>query len=297
MDSVDSFLDQVIAGFEASFPRQVRSYYLLGSYAEGSAVPLLSDIDLFIIFKSRCAGSLAEAAQQLAQTWAARSPVRLDVTIRGEAELDRLHSVLQHSLKSGSRVLHGEDLRPRLPEIPLQAFRWAVWDGALHFVLNILRGVERWDLPLDYPQPEGAFFGYDRIRVPEWYPAEFQQGTKELVATVSRLCSALLADQAEVQAAGKSEAFRLYSDRIVGEWAPFVDDIFNECKLRWHYRVPTDEDDRRRLRALCARTLEFENFALERCQGYFSGLAKAGSASQQAEAAARLRRLATRESE
>jgi hypothetical protein len=248
-------------------------------------------MDLLIIFRGSHTGAQAEAAQEMAQRCAARSPVRLDVTLRGEDELNRLHSVLQHSLKSGSRLLHGEDLRPALPEVSLQPFLLAVWDGALHFVLSILRGVNRSDLPLHYPEPNGEFFGYDRIRVPEWYLPEFQQGTKELVATVSRLCSALLAERAGVQAAGKTEAFRLYAEQIDDEWAPLVQAIFEECKLRWHYRVPTDAAGRGRLRALCQRTLEFENHALEQCRRTFAELAEAGSPAEQAEARVRLGRL------
>jgi hypothetical protein len=291
LNPIDSFLAEVVAAFEDAFPGLMRSYYLLGSYAEGSAVPLLSDIDLLIIFKGSNAGTQAEAATQVAQRCAARSPVRLDVMIRGEGELSRLHSVLQRSLKSGSRLLHGEDLRPALPEIPLQSFRWAVWDGALHFALSILRGVSRSDLPLRYPEADGEFFGYDRIRVPEWYPPEFQQGTKELVATVSRLCSALLADQVQMQAAGKTEAFRLYTEHIGDEWTPLVHAIFEECKLRWQYRVPPDPAGRDHLRVLCQRTLEFETHALEQCRRYFAELAQAGSPAEQAEARIRLRRL------
>jgi hypothetical protein len=166
-----------------------------------------------------------------------------------------------------------------------------VWDGALHFVLSILRSVNRSDLPLRYPEADGEFFGYDHIRVAEWYPPDFQQGTKELVATVSRLCSALLADRVEMQAAGKTEAFRLYAEHIGDEWTPLVKAIFEACKLRWHYRVPTDAAGRRRLRALCQRTLEFENHALEQCRRTFAELAQAASPAEQAEARIRLRRL------
>jgi hypothetical protein len=115
MSPINSFLAELIAAFGAAFPGQVRSYYLLGSYAEGSAVPLLSNIDLLIVFKGSHTGAQADAAQEVVQRCAARSPVRLDAMLRGEDELNSLHSVLQRSLKSGSRLLHGEDLRPALP--------------------------------------------------------------------------------------------------------------------------------------------------------------------------------------
>jgi predicted nucleotidyltransferase len=295
LTAVEPFLNELVAGFEAALPGQVRSYYLLGSYAEGTAVPPLSDIDLLVVLDDTAMTEAAGTAQHLAQRYAVRSPARLDVTIRREAELPALHAVLRRSLKSGSRLLDGAELRPSLPEVPLQEFRWAVWDGALHFVLNVLRGVERCALPVSYPDPGGEFFGYDRIRIGEWYPPALEQGTKELVAAASRLCSALLAEQAGVQAAGKAAAFRLYTETFDDEWAPLVRDIFERCKLRWRYRVPQGAAEREQLRALCQGMLAFENHALEACRRFFGGATGQGSPARQAEAQARLLRLTGRD--
>jgi predicted nucleotidyltransferase len=47
---VDGIIRGLIGIFEATFPERVRAYYLVGSYADGSAVPL-SDIDIRVVFK------------------------------------------------------------------------------------------------------------------------------------------------------------------------------------------------------------------------------------------------------
>jgi len=42
---IDDIIRGLIGIFEAAFPDRIRAYYLAGSYADGSAVPL-SDIDI-----------------------------------------------------------------------------------------------------------------------------------------------------------------------------------------------------------------------------------------------------------
>lgn len=47
---VDQILQGIISLYEMVFPGRIRGYYLVGSYADGSATPT-SDIDLQIWFK------------------------------------------------------------------------------------------------------------------------------------------------------------------------------------------------------------------------------------------------------
>jgi hypothetical protein len=47
---VDKLLSGIIGLFELIFPQRIQAYYLVGSYADGSATPL-SDIDVRVIFK------------------------------------------------------------------------------------------------------------------------------------------------------------------------------------------------------------------------------------------------------
>ena len=49
---VDNILRGVIGIFETVFPDRIRGYYLVGSYADGTAIST-SDIDMKILFKNR----------------------------------------------------------------------------------------------------------------------------------------------------------------------------------------------------------------------------------------------------
>jgi hypothetical protein len=46
---VDRILQAIVGRYEHVFPESIRAYYVIGSYADASAVPV-SDIDLVIVF-------------------------------------------------------------------------------------------------------------------------------------------------------------------------------------------------------------------------------------------------------
>jgi len=48
---IDNILRGIVGIFEVLFPAQVRGFYLIGSYANRSALPT-SDLDLIIVFKT-----------------------------------------------------------------------------------------------------------------------------------------------------------------------------------------------------------------------------------------------------
>jgi hypothetical protein len=110
-----------------------------------------------------------------------------------------------------------------------------------------------------------AFFGYTRKSVPAWYPPTIAAGTKELVATVSRIATAQLAWRTHQYVSGKQQAFQLFQQVIGGRWAGFVRAIFERCKHDWHYLIPEAEHERSELRGLCQQMLAFENEFLRQC--------------------------------
>lgn len=283
----DRGLEAICGACKARFPGRIRALYVLGSYAEGTPVPL-SDLDLLLILRGTPVPAEAEA---LAGELAAACPARVDLIVRGEAELGGLHAVLQQSLRSGSRLVCGEDLRQELPPVAHAAFARAAWDGALHFSLRLLRGVTAAAHPLGCPDPSDAFCGYATPRIAEWYPPGTTGGTKELVATASRLATAMVATLSDRRHGGKSEAFRLFPAVVGGPWAGFVRRIFEQCKLGWHYAVPADPAERDELSALCRQMTDFENYALEVYGGFWRGQHESDDPAARAYAEARRGRI------
>ena len=118
--AADEALRDTIAAFEAAFPGRVRGYYVEGSYADGTGIAT-SDVDLTVVFRGAFRDE-AERSQagRLGDERAARSALELDVEVVDEA---RLAGGVKPTFKEGSRLVYGEDIRDRLPLLPIDA--WA----------------------------------------------------------------------------------------------------------------------------------------------------------------------------
>jgi hypothetical protein len=281
--AIDRIIHGVITIFEASLPARVRGYYLLGSYAAGAAVAI-SDIDLLPLFADALDARERAQAERLAQGCALLSPTRLDIILCDEATITN-DIVL---LKYGGLLVYGADTRASLPLPPLADYTRETLDAARYFMTRILRGDERLTYPLAYPDPTGEFYGYDTIRIPEWYPPETQRGMKELVTTATRMARASLALRARRYTGSKGGSATDYRAYIGDEWSDLLAALYTNGKLRWGYAVPADPDERRLLRDLCGQMLAFENDFLARYRVYLLGLLRAADASERAYARQKL---------
>ena len=269
---VNTFLTEAVSAFDRALPDMVRAYYVIGSYADGSAVAL-SDLDLVVLCKGRLENPARTAAWRVGDALERSCPIRLDLTISGEDDQtwEKVH------VKRASRLVHGEDvrdhisLRPARPPRPprrLDATGHALPNQrSMRYAartLRELRGVTRLRYPLHYPDPAGEFFGYDVIRHEEWYPPGTTGGLRELVNAAALMAGALTPPDPESGAASRAQAITLYRERVGGEWAEFVEALYRSAKLRWGYLVPEDASERTDLRRLCQRMLGFENDFLRR---------------------------------
>jgi len=268
--TVDATLLAVVSAFEHAFPARMRALYLIGSYAEQAAVPL-SDIDCCVVmahpFGAEDERALADA---VGQRCAAASPLRLDISVCCERAISQLYPFFQVALKLGSLLVYGSDIRDDLALPEWSAYADDVAAGARFFIAR-LRGNTQLATPqVEYPDAADPFFGYTSKSIDSWYPAAIPAGTKELVATVSRIATALVVQQAQQYVPGKQQAIRLFQQHIGGPWAPFVAQIFDRCKRDWHYLVPASANERAELRALCEQMLAFENAFLRTCASLHS---------------------------
>ncbi len=249
----------VVACFERAFPHGIRACYLIGSYAEGTAVKL-SDIDLIVVMRDSFGDNETQAkAIEVAKRCAANSLIRLDITPRAESAVETMFGVIRVGLKQNSVLMYGDDLRAQMQLPPIETYTQDVIAGALFFIAR-LHDKERIEtLPLEYPDACDEFYGYAQKRFREWYPETVQAGTKELVATVSRIATASIAQRAKKYVGGKAQAIRLYRECIGAPWDLFVEQIYQRCKRDWNYLIPESIAERQELSALCREMLAFEN--------------------------------------
>lgn len=269
---IDQVLRGVVGVFEAAFPGRVRAYYLLGSYANGSAVPT-SDLDMGVLIADRYRdGAEGDRAIRLCQDCEAISGMLLELWVSSEERLrqpDRFGTALQ--LRFSSRFLHGEDVRGRLvAQADDRYVRWAA-HVPVYGLLGERGHPPALTYPLDYPDPAGEFYGYDRLTLPGAGAAD-QPSTKLVVAIVGRIAAALIALRTGRYVGSKRESVELYRAHIADEWTDLVEQVYALCRIRWGYLVPADPVDRHLLRDLCRRALAFENHFLAAYQDYLLGL-------------------------
>src|SRR3954454_14957297 len=83
MTHLDDLLRGLISLFEIAFPARIRSYYLVGSYSDGTAVgydasPNSSDIDLSLIFRGTVKETESETFHRLVTACRRISPIQID---------------------------------------------------------------------------------------------------------------------------------------------------------------------------------------------------------------------------
>jgi hypothetical protein len=226
----------------------------------------LSDIDCFVIFADHFATPQEEAfADEIGQQSATASAVRLDIGAYPEQTLEQLHPVLRVALKLGSNLVYGVDIRQAIPLPPFPEYIASARAGAEYFIARLRGEANLVTRQVNYPDASAMFFGYTCKCIPAWYPPTIPAGTKELVATVSRIATAQVAWRTHRYVSGKQQAIQLFQQAIGGRWAGFVRAIFERCKHDWHYLIPEAEHDRSELRGLCQQMLAFENEFLQQC--------------------------------
>jgi len=160
-------------------------------------------------------------------------------------------------------LLHGDDIYRRVPVMPRE--RWvqpAV--SAAFFCLGELYDQQLLSVPLAAPEPQGEFYGFERDGLPA-VAGRQGSGTKKLVNAISMAAGALVTMQTGQPVVGRGEVVARYRADVHDEWTLFVEAV---CALRSPvsgYALPAEQEERRRLRALCARVPTFGNAFLLRC--------------------------------
>ena len=195
----DEVARSVIAAFEAAFPGRVRGYYLEGSYADGTGIAT-SDLDLVTVFTAAFLDAAErDRAEILARQLAAHGALAADLTIVDEQQLS---AGVDPAIKLGSRCLFGEDIRDRLPLLPIEVWTRQRMHAAYWLIIHVFDRPAVVVHPIDYPAPAGEFYGYDNraVLLPDGTPA---RSTRNLIRVTGWAATALIAAQAGIYVARK----------------------------------------------------------------------------------------------
>jgi len=262
MALVDELLRNLIKDFEAAFPGRIRGYYLLGSYANGTAIET-SDLDVSVVFKKAFVNEDEKAAAKILAEGSA-APISFDIEITDEQTLLETADPL---FKLGSRVVQGEDIREQIPLMPMTAWTRDRMHTSYWRLVKLFERRVPVKVPLDYPDPHDEFYGYVRKSL------TLEDGrsvlvTRDLLRGVSWMATALVALKAKEYVIHKSDFCGAYQKYIGDEWGPFLQRLYERCKVEWRYLVPNDKED---LRDLCREVLTFENHFLSLYRQFLVG--------------------------
>ena len=253
----------VIAAYTRAYPGRVRGYFALGSFADASAVAT-SDLDITVVFKGAISAEERVSAGLLASDCARQCSIELDIELADEQTLARGASP---NFKLGSALIAGEDIRERLPLLSLTDWTRDRMHSSWWRVARLFARPDIVTLPLDYPEPADLFRGYTRRKVRLASGVE-APSTRDLIRLTGWAATALLALQCGSYVTRKSEAHRVYRERIGGKSAALIEKVYTLCRQRWGYLIPDDPAERAQLRDICDRTLTFERSFVSTYRAY-----------------------------
>ncbi len=258
---VDRLLTGLVGIIEGCFPDRVTASYIFGSYAFGKVTPS-SDLDLFVVFKDRISQEERERFQHLRRCCARLTHMNLDVKSADEYSLQRYGLPV---LSCNTRFLHGEDLRDRIPENPVDFRNWAlhVPYGPNGLLAHLRREQPAWIYPLGPIAPKDRFLGYD-VRPIRNEDGSMDKSVKMLPSAVMQLGMGLIGAKTGICPNNKAVFPVQYRTHIGDEWSDYLDGVYEFCVLRCQGRLPEDEAMRDEFVALCRDALEFENHYLRR---------------------------------
>lgn len=265
---VDDIVHGTIGILETTLPDRIRAYYLHGSFADGSGIET-SDIDLFLVPKGRFTAQEREKIQRITHFCSLFSPFMVEmIAVDEDAILQSGH----FRIKCASQLLWGEDLRASIPEQTLDQYLHMYARFPYVYIGQMLRNSEMVTYPLSYPQPTGEFYGYDQQLLP---PANVKQhNIKKLVTSVCWIATILIAWHAGETVPGKKASVEMYRECVNDKWTTFIEEMYEWGNRQWRYLIPQKDEERQRLRDLCAQTLAFENHYLSKYDKYCNGVEK-----------------------
>ncbi len=299
-ERLDDLLRGLIALFENTFPTRIRSYYLGGSYSDGTAVghnqsPNSSDVDLFVIFRGTITEDEQASFQRLVAECRRDMPIQIDAHAYAEDDLLRKSgrdatqtSFLNALIRVAGVLIYGDDLSSDLPSVPFSRYVLDVIESGI-FHIGIPRQREKLAYPLVtplappliYPDPSGEFYGYDEVPARPDAP----RGTRVFVALTAWIATLILALETGQYAAQKSQSIQLCKKYLPTDpRTQLAATIMDFCKGTWGYALPDRAEDRERLRELCREALALENEYLRIVHDYVLAQLQRGEAQEKRQA-------------
>lgn len=236
----------------------IASCYLTGSYADSYAIDNLSDIDLTIFVNSNFSENDKTIFYSMIHRLNIEYKVIFDITlIKKNSKLVAQVNGNEVSFREGmisallaGKLLWGTDIfiNKRISKTQyLRATELMPFEFS-----NRVRGYSNEKYPLSYPNENDFYYGYVNAG------ANGEISTKLLISLITWIGTATLVKLTGEKVGNKHQCIDLLkvANPIKGDRLSYVFDL---CRNKWRYSIPTSDDERMVLREICAETLILEN--------------------------------------
>lgn len=250
----ESFCSGLIHLLKSSLKDELLSVYLSGSYVSGFAIPS-SDIDFVIVARGALDADRRKEIVLLRHSLCLIGGRMIDLVILDENELR--HGIMPH-VKT-SRLIYGVPMFKTCSLMPMPDIITHYAKSVFYF-MGIIRGKdEPFRCPLVYPDPDGAFLGYDKNGY-QFAPMRYSPGFHMLVNLALSIASFRLAALTKVHFSSKHSTAIKYTEHLPGdELGKYIKDLYAICRGRLERSIPTDPAEQLVLKSYCAQMLPFEN--------------------------------------
>lgn len=95
-------------------------------------------------------------------------------------------------------------------------------------------------------------------------------GTRLIINCITLGATARVLSATGERCTSKLQAVQRYREVIGGRWGDWLTEMFELCKLKWHYELPPTLAEQEHLRALLAQMVAYENEILAACHGFLT---------------------------
>lgn len=244
---VSQTLQSCIASYELLFPSRIRSYFLVGSYLDGSAIKN-SELDVIILFKQKVTLKELEAFWRLHYQLNLLSPISLGFNVIDEAYFEE--GVPLHFRTN--KLLYGQDTLKEYPDLSREVAEQRFINIAIKMIYRIHKANAPLSIPVVFPNQKALYFDFN-------FKIHQKNTPKRLMILVARIISALLVLKTGIQPRSKRHSILCYQENIGDRWADYASEVEQTVKYKWQYQMPTTQEDQQKLTSLCKQLLEFEN--------------------------------------
>lgn len=240
------------------FPTVIKSVYAYGS-PDGSEIHLSRAIELLIVLHSEVTHDALNRLEDTLRACSLLSFISINANAVEETDLADFGAAL---IPNEAVLVLGEDLRPMLAHPTADFVAATLMHMAFATIASLYPGSGSLSHPLAPAQSDDPWLGFGQ-RQDSSRDGPFILNFKRLATLIIRIVQGLLAARTGRMIHPKGDRLAIeFRKHLEGNWADYVDMVFQKCQQKCGQEVLARDEDLRLLRPLCQDAYKFADWFL-----------------------------------